>query len=826
MSLNPLPGVSTDKDKASINWHAHTVLVFNGSRDTNIHGGRDYRTRTLEDIFEDDTPASVDKEDAPAFIPSSYKKFDARKHEVQREQGLFVCLTGDLDKGNHNLEEVAELVEAFAGPGTAYRVYSSASATDENQKWRVLIPLVEPVPFQAWQDLQWSLIKYMESEDVKLDTALTRAGQPVYLPNVPTAKRESWGEPLFHQNHTTTGQGFDLENSEIASQWLGAAEADRWEAEEEATRVRAAAKIKTAKRVAGGVGSPIDKFNDEHDVEGLMESYGYKPGPGRNWRSPMQTSSSCGTMVIDQHWISVSGSDREAGLGSATKDGHSHGDAFDLFLYFEHKGDRTAALKAWSPRGGSKPGPCRTPAPAAAVTPDNGQDSPEVVGEGEVEAPAPHLSEIALAEEFAARGEGLFRWSPGMDWMHNKGSHWVRDIRLQRSMLAKSICKGAADTAERPQLKAKTASSSTTTSVLSLARSEPGIITDVNEWDINPMVLNTPGDAYDLSTGLPVSREGLLLIQVAGVAPTKTPTPVWDKFVNEVFGGDVDMVEFIQRLGGYALTGSVKEQKLFYLYGSGANGKSVFLEVLRSISGSYAHNLPSEALMTSKHERHPTSFAALQGKRLAISCEMDDGMHWAEAKIKSLTGDPTITARFMRGDDFEFAITHKHILAGNFKPRLKGDDFAMARRMVLVPFNQTFQGARRDDGLSEKLKGEYSGILQWFIEGARKWSESGLKIPALVLEASKEYMSQQNDIALWIEEQCEVGPMLEDTTKNLYASYVEWKAEQGEKPQAKKTWSERMENAKFERLDRTTGSRDRGFRGLKLLKLSSSSTKY
>jgi putative DNA primase/helicase len=793
---------------AKSSWHNLSVVTFNGSRDTHIHNGRDYKTRTLRSIFDDDTPAGVDKDDAPAFIPSSYHQSDARAHEVQRERGSYVCNTGDIDKANHSMEVVADLVQVYAGEGTAFKIHSSSGATSENQKWRIKIPLAGPVSFQTWQDMQWGLVKWMAANDVELDPTLTRAGQHVFLPNVPPAKRGEDGEPLFYQTHKVDGRGFDPGRSEVAAQWIAAAVAEREEAAAETARIHAAAKIKTATRAASGKGSPIEQFNDEHDVEGLLGEYGYTPGPSTHWRSPLQTTNSYGTRVKDQHWVSVSGSDRAAGLGSETKDGHSHGDAFDLFAFFAHKGDRTVALKAWSHRRGAK----SSPAPDTPANADNDQEN------ADDQAPAPHLSEIALAEQFARDAAELFRWTPGLDWMHNQGSHWARDDKMQRYTLAKSICKDAAGTVDRAQLKVKTASASTTHAVLNLARSESGIVTDITEWDAQTMILNTPGGAYDLETGERTTRENLLFTKVAGVAPTKTKTPMWEKFLCEVFGNDLALVEFIQRMAGYSLTGVVREQKLFYLYGSGANGKSVFLEVLRNVAGAYAHNLPSEALMTSKHERHPTTFAALHGKRVAISSEIEDGAHWAESKIKSLTGDATMTARFMKQDEFEFPITHKHILAGNFKPRLKGDDPAIVRRMVLVPFNQTFSGARKDDRLSEKLREEYPGILQWCIEGASKWARSGLKIPEAVTSSSSEYMAEQNDIAIWLDDVCEIGADFQDSVKNLYASYAVWKEEQGEKPQSAKAWGERLlkANPMFKRLTRVAGARDRGFACLRV----------
>lgn len=418
---------------------------------------------------------------------------------------------------------------------------------------------------------------------------------------------------------------------------------------------------------------------------------------------------------------------------------------------------------------------------------------------------SPAFSELALAEQFAARCNGQFRWSPGMDWMVNVGSHWVRDDHLKRFGVAKSVCRAVASEveAEKPQLASKLCSAQTTSNLLSLARSESGIVTPVAEWNAWPMLFNTPGHVYDLRTGQAVPRDGHLFTQVASVEPKRMPTPVWSKFLADVFDNDVAMIEFIQRLAGYCLTGSIKEQKLFFLYGEGSNGKSVLLDVLRDIAGTYGHSLPSEALMSTKHDRHPTTLAALQGKRLAISSEIEESSHWAEARIKQLTGDKTLTARFMRGDEFTFDITHKHILAGNFKPRFKGDDFAMQRRMVLVPFTQRFEGLRRDDHLRDKLVAEYPGILAWAIEGAAKWCESGLLIPESVQTSSKEYMAEQDDLALWIEECCTVADGLKAKSSELFQSFDQWKRRNGENAGSNKNFSQRLER-KFQKMPRSS----------------------
>jgi putative DNA primase/helicase len=405
----------------------------------------------------------------------------------------------------------------------------------------------------------------------------------------------------------------------------------------------------------------------------------------------------------------------------------------------------------------------------------------------------PFGSEQALADEFAVQALDKLKWSPGMDWMVNTGTHWIRDELLTRYNLSKSVCKAVANQQGNIKLASKICSSATNNALVHLARSSPGINTPVAEWNSFPMLLNTPGGVLDLETGLTVNGNGLLFTQVTGVAATNMPTPTWDRFLSEVFDGNSEMVEFIQRLGGYALTGSIKEQKLFFLHGTGANGKSVLLDVLRNLGGTYSHNLPSEALMTSRNEGHPTMFAALQGKRLAISSEIEESAHWAESRIKSLTGDESLTARYMRQDFFTFNVTHKHIIAGNYKPRLKGDDFAIVRRMILVPFSQQFEGTRRDNSLADKLKAEYPGILMWFVEGARKWASSGLAIPTEVTAASQEYMAEQNDLELWLNECCKQGPGITGKSNELYQSFSQWKQKNGEHAPSVKSFSQRLE---------------------------------
>lgn len=411
-------------------------------------------------------------------------------------------------------------------------------------------------------------------------------------------------------------------------------------------------------------------------------------------------------------------------------------------------------------------------------------------------------SELALAEEFSTKAAGHYRYTAGIGWMRNEGTHWTRDTKQTRYRLAKAVCREAAADQSSRKTAMAVSRANTVHAIQGLAQSDERIATAPDEWDVDPMLLNTPGGVIDLRTGQTVNRKGLLFTQTTSATPSHAPAPIWQRFLSSVFAGDAQMLEFMQRLAGYCITGDTSEQKMFFAHGAGANGKSVFLDTLRGIVGKYAHNLPAEALMTSKHEQHPTMFAALQGKRLAISSEIEDGAMWAESRIKSLTGDDTMTARFMRQDFFEFKVTHKHLIAGNFKPRLKGDDYAMVRRMVLIPFAQRFEGAQRDDRLPQKLRSEYPQILGWMLEGAHKWAQDGLHIPGSILAASREYMAANDDISLWLEECCTVGRGLTTPSSAAYRCFSEWKQSQGEHPGSNKAFSQRLERMHPKRKDR------------------------
>jgi hypothetical protein len=196
-------------NKPTSRWQDAKVVTFHGQYDTKIKTGEDYERSTLGDII-GGMPTSKPKAKAPAFIPSSYYYFDAREHAVQRSEGMFVALVGDIDKGNVPMADITAYTRTLFGSEAAIFIYSTGSATPEDRRWRIIIPLFEPVPFERWNVGQEAFFGYMESNGVPMDRSLARSAQPVYLPNVPPNRRNANGSPLFYQFHLEGEEGVAL----------------------------------------------------------------------------------------------------------------------------------------------------------------------------------------------------------------------------------------------------------------------------------------------------------------------------------------------------------------------------------------------------------------------------------------------------------------------------------------------------------------------------------------------------------------------------------------------------------------------------------------
>ena len=294
--------------------------------------------------------------------------------------------------------------------------------------------------------------------------------------------------------------------------------------------------------------------------------------------------------------------------------------------------------------------------------------------------------------------------------------------------------------------------------------------------------------------------------------------PLWRAFLARVTDGDTDLQAYLARVAGYCLTGHTFEHALFFLHGTGANGKTVFVNTLVGIMGDYATTAPMEAFVESRGERHPTELALLRGARLVVATETEEGRRWNESRIKALTGGDPITARFMRGDFFTFKPTFKLMIVGNHKPRLRNIDEAIRRRLHLIPFAVTIPEDEQDKHLLENLEAEWAGIFAWAVEGCLEWHRVGLDPPPAVRAATNEYLAGEDSLALWLEECTETneGTFLAfETSANLFANWKAWAERTGEFVGTQRRFSQALQDRGFN-PKRQGGTGRKGFEGIGL----------
>jgi len=429
------------------------------------------------------------------------------------------------------------------------------------------------------------------------------------------------------------------------------------------------------------------------------------------------------------------------------------------------------------------------------------------------------LTEAGNARRFAAQHRDKVRYCHiWRNWLLWDGTRWRKDEKNEVYCRAKDTVKtlyaeaGAIAEEEVRRKFSKHAMKSegayAITAMLSLAQSEPSIAITPSDLDKSPWALNVQNGTIDLKTGKLESHDKHQLI--TKLAPINyqpnARCPQWLKFLNHVMSGKQEMIEFLQRAIGYSLTGDVSEQKLFFLYGTGANGKSTFLNVLQEMLGDYAKQAAPELLVTKYGNSHPTEVADLQGSRFVVAVEVEEGKRMAEALVKQMTGGDKIKARFMHQNFFEFQPTHKLFLAANHRPIIHGTDDGIWRRIMLVPFTVTIPESKQDKRLLEKLRKELPGILAWAVKGCLKWQAEGLHVPVAVSSATSSYRSEMDTIETFLNDRCLKGNKHTVRSGRLYAAYTEWCDQNGERfKYNQKSLSRQLQDRGFESRRRSEG---------------------
>ena len=296
-------------------------------------------------------------------------------------------------------------------------------------------------------------------------------------------------------------------------------------------------------------------------------------------------------------------------------------------------------------------------------------------------------------------------------------------------------------------------------------------------------------------------------------APVGTPHPLWTKFLDRVTDGNGELQRFLQRYIGYCCTGLTTEHVFVFAYGTGANGKSTFINTVAGIFGDYATVADMSTFIATNTEHHPTDLAKLNGARLVVAQETKKGRRWDEGKIKTLTGGDKITARFMRQDFFDFMPTFKLFICGNNKPRLDSVDEAIRRRLLLVPFTVQIPPDERDRQLADKLKREWSAILRWMIDGCLEWQRIGLAPPPIVLDATAAYFRDEDILQQWLDEYVEDGGQFAfSRTTELFSSWQGWCETRNLKPGSERVLSGTLVDRGFVKKRNSVGQQ--GFQGL------------
>ena len=332
---------------------------------------------------------------------------------------------------------------------------------------------------------------------------------------------------------------------------------------------------------------------------------------------------------------------------------------------------------------------------------------------------------------------------------------------------------------------------------LELAESVPSISDAGDGWDANPWLFGVANGIVNLRTGnLQMAKQQDRITKFSPVAlDPSAKCPRFEQFLQQVFGGDSELIRYVQKASGYTLTGSTEEQCLFACHGKGSNGKTTLLEILLFILGDHGVDLPFSTLET-KHYLLGEG-VNLPGARFAKSVEAREGRRLDEARIKSWTGGDTISIRPLHSNAFSFKPTHKLWLSFNHRPVIMDDSPAMWRRIKLIPFLRGFDPTQADKGLPEKLKAEAPGILNWLVEGCLAWRKDGLKIPDAVERATREYEAESDPVAPFLSDCCEEGPTFKVPKGELVNAYRGWCAVNKEIPVSRNAFAEKMKSRGF-----------------------------
>ena len=435
------------------------------------------------------------------------------------------------------------------------------------------------------------------------------------------------------------------------------------------------------------------------------------------------------------------------------------------------------------------------------------------------------LTDVGNSERMVDRHGEIIRYTNSGVWYAWDGTKWNGDqdglvmtlaIETTKAMITQAMQSPALTDEERTTRDSilrfgfHSQAEYRLSSFVKLAQTDPTVFLPVDAFNPDPLLLNCPNGTVDLRDGTmrPHSRADLIT-KMAGVPYDPTARcPRWEAMLEQVIP-DQETREFLHRAIGYSITGSVAEQCLFFLYGTGANGKSTVVKTIQKILGQYSRVGSPDLLIQNKGDNHPTALADLVGARFVPTIETDEGKRMAEAQMKWLTGGDRLKARRMHQDYFEFDAQFKIWLAANHRPIIYGTDLAVWRRIHLVPFVVSIPPEQRIRDYELVLLGEEGqGILAWAVRGAQKWLERGLDPPDQVQAATADYRDEMDIIGQFIGECVTPEDGHELLANDLYSAYSGWCKLNGEQATTQRRFSVKISELGYKRVK---GAGNRGY---------------
>ncbi|EKD43526.1 MAG: hypothetical protein ACD_72C00242G0004 [uncultured bacterium] len=319
-------------------------------------------------------------------------------------------------------------------------------------------------------------------------------------------------------------------------------------------------------------------------------------------------------------------------------------------------------------------------------------------------------------------------------------------------------------------------------SAISIAKTLLPITDNGNSWDSDKMLLCCPNGIIDLRSGelRNGKPEDRITMQTKVKYDPNASSPQWEKFINEIFGGNENLIHYVQKALGYSISGDMSEQIVLFCYGIGSNGKSVMFSAVSETLGDYSHSVPASTFQRNIYNNSTNDVAAIEFKRFLISAESLSSSKINEQRMKKWSGGDAETARYLYSEFFTFNPVCKIWLFVNHKPQIEDDSFGFWRRVRLIPFNKQFKGAEMDKHLAEKLKSEYEGILNWLVKGFLMWQHEGLEpTPDIISRATKDYQTENDELAEFVLDKCVEGEKYSERASVLYRAYQSWATDQG-----------------------------------------------